>query len=149
MGDGHHGWAAAEIAFALRSAFVLERWSEGVDTPELILLGGIPAEWLLPGKEIAARRAPVPGGVMSLGARATEETVRMEIDYETRSPGGAAEWTIRIPGRGSRITVDGRAARAVDVSERETEIRLRAAAGRTVVSIERHAAEPASHPANR
>jgi len=149
MGDGHHGWAAAEIAFAIRSAFVREIWSTGSDTPELILFAGIPAEWFLPGKEIAARRAPVPGGVMSLAAAVREETLCVDIDYEMGSEGGAAEWTLRIPGRGSRVTVDGRAALAVEISERETAIRLRAARGRTVVSIERHAEEAAPHTANR
>ena len=27
MGDGHHGWAAAEIVLAIRDAFVYERFS--------------------------------------------------------------------------------------------------------------------------
>jgi hypothetical protein len=27
MGDGHHGWAAAEVALSLRSAFVREMWT--------------------------------------------------------------------------------------------------------------------------
>ncbi len=149
MGDGHHGWAAAEIAFALRSAFVRETWSGMRNAPELILLSGIPAEWLTPGNVISARRAPVPGGVLGIAARVTEDTLSVEIDYEMRSEGEAREWTIRIPGRGSRVTVNGRAARAVEVSERETSIRLGAARGRTVVSIERQADEAPPHPTNR
>jgi hypothetical protein len=86
---------------------------------------------------------------MSLDACVKEETLRLDIDYEVRSEGGAAEWTLRIPGRASRVTVDGRAAGGVEVSDRETAIRLRAARGRTVVSIERHADEAAPQPANR
>jgi hypothetical protein len=149
MGDGHHGWAAAEVALSLRGAFVREMWTQDNDIPLLILLGGVPRHWFLPGRNFTIRHAPVPGGVVSLRAECTEEVLRLEIEYEKRSEGGAERWSVQIPGGGSRITVNGSAAPSVTVSDRETSVILRAAEGRTLVSIERHAETLTDHPANR
>jgi hypothetical protein len=149
MGDGHHGWAAAEVALALRNTFVREMWTPANDVPLLILLGGCPPDWFSPGRNFAIRHAPVPGGVISIRADATEETLCVEIDYEKRSEGGAEQWSLQIPGGGSRIVVNGSAAASVAVSDRETSIMLIPAEGRTLVSIERHAETLPDHPANR
>jgi hypothetical protein len=149
MGDGHHGWAAAEVALSLRSAFVREVWTPGNDIPLLILLGGAPRDWFLPGRNFAIRHAPVPGGVVSLLADSTEEMLCVEIEYEKQSEGGAEQWSVQIPGRASRVTVNGSAAPSVAVSEGETSVILIPAEGRTLVSIERHAETLSDHPANR
>jgi hypothetical protein len=149
MGDGHHGWAAAEIALSLRSAFVQEIWTPETDIPLLILLGGAPPDWFSPGRGFAIRHAPVPGGVISLRADSTEESLSVQIEYEKRSEGGAGEWNLRIPGRGSRITVNGSAAPSVAVTDGETSVTLTPADGRTLVSIERHPETLSDHPANR
>ena len=148
MGDGHHGWAAAEVALSLRSAFVREVWTQESDVPLLVLLGGAPREWFLPGRNFAIRRAPVPGGVVSLRADSTEENLCVEIEYEKRSEGGAEKWSLQIPGKGSRITVNGDAAPSVALSDGETSVTLSPAEGRTLVSIERHAETLPVHPAN-
>jgi hypothetical protein len=87
--------------------------------------------------------------VISIRADATEETLCVEIDYEKRSEGGAEQWSLQIPGGGSRIVVNGSAAASVAVSDRETSIMLIPAEGRTLVSIERHAETLPDHPANR
>jgi hypothetical protein len=44
MGDGHHAWASAEVALAIRNAFVLERWMLMNRHHTLTLLGGIHQE---------------------------------------------------------------------------------------------------------
>ena len=149
MGDGHHGWAAAEVALSLRSAFIREMWTQDNEIPLLIILGGVPRKWFLPGRSFSIRHAPVPGGVISLRADSTEESLSVQIEYEKRSEGGAEEWNLRIPGRGSRITVNGSAAPSVTVSEGETCVILSPAEGRTHVSIEQHAETLPDHPANR
>jgi hypothetical protein len=149
MGDGHHGWAAAEVALAMRGAFIQEMWTTGNDIPLLIFLGGVPQGWFSPGQKFAIRQAPVPGGVMSLEAESTEENLSVHIDYEKRSEGGASEWRLQIPGRGSRVNVNGRAAPSLAIADGETSVSLNAAQGSTLVSIERHAETPATHPANR
>jgi hypothetical protein len=149
MGDGHHGWAAAEVALSLRSAFVREMWAPENDIPLLVLLGGLPPDWFLPGRSCAIRQAPVPGGVISIRSDSTEETLSVDIDYEKRSEGGAGEWRVQVPGGGSRITVNGSAAPSVKVSDGETSIILTPREGETHVSIERRAETLPDHPANR
>lgn len=149
MGDRHHGWAAAEVALSLRSAFVQEIWRPETDIPLLVLLRGAPPDWFSPGRRFAIRHAPVPGGVLSLRTDSTEESLSVQIEYEKRSEGGTEEWNLRIPGRGSRITVNGSAAPSVAVTDGETSVILSPADGRTLVSIERHAETLPDHPANR
>jgi hypothetical protein len=149
MGDGHHGWAAAEVALSLRGAFVREMWTPAKDIPLLILLGGVPRDWFSPGRNFAIRQAPVPGGVVSIRADSTEEILQVEIEYEKRSEGGAEQWSLQIPGRGSRVTVNGSAAPSVTVSERDTSVNLCPAEGLTLVAIERHAETLPDYPANR
>jgi hypothetical protein len=124
-------------------------WTQDNEIPLLIILGGVPRKWFLPGRSFSIRHAPVPGGVISLRADSTEESLSVQIEYEKRSEGGAEEWNLRIPGRGSRITVNGSAAPSVTVSEGETSVILSPAEGRTHVSIEQHAETLPDHPANR
>ena len=147
MGDGHHGWAAAELAFALRSALVLEIQTPAQPVPQLVLLGGAPAEWFLPGQRLAIHRAPVTGGVISLESGIREETLCVEIEFNKRGRSSPGEWQLRLPGDCSHIRVNGGAAHSVAVAGGETTVTLLPAAGRTLVTIERHA--ETVHPANR
>ncbi len=144
MGDGHHGWAAAEIALAMRSAFVRETWTADSDTPRLVLLGGIPRHWFLSGGRFAIRRAPVPGGVITLDGVISEGRCALDIDFEKLTDWGAEEWNVQIPGEGSRVTVNGGAARSVALCGGETSIVLTGAPGRTHLSVE--IAPPESAP---
>lgn len=80
MGDGHHGWAAAEVVLALRDAFVYER--KHPDGFDLILLAGIPASWFTSGKRISIERTPVPGGVISIRVGNNAQTIDVEIQFE-------------------------------------------------------------------
>ena len=139
MGDGHHGWAAAELAFALRSALVLEIRTPAHTIPHVVLLGGTPAEWFLPGQNITLHRAPVTGGVISLEAGVREETLCVEIEFEKRGRCSSAEWQLKLPGDCSHIRVNGGAAHSVAVAGGETTVTLLPAPGRTRVTIERHA----------
>ena len=149
MGDGHHGWAAAEFALALRCAFVLEMWTPSDESPLLILLGGVPREWLLSGRRVAMRCAPVPGGVITIEALTTDETLSVHIEYERISERGAGAWRLQIPGGVTRVSVNGSAAPSVTACEGETSIRLTPAEGRTLVSIELHPGTHAGHTENR
>jgi hypothetical protein len=148
MGDGHHGWAAAEVALAMRSAFVREVWRPECGAPVLVLLGGIPPSWFLPGRSFSIRRAPVPGGILTIETAAGDEGLSVEIEYEKKSEWGAREWTLEIPVPGSRITVNGSAAPSVALADGETTLTLRAEVGRTVVLLERHAETAAAHGPN-
>ena len=137
MGDGHHGWAAAELAMALRSAFVNEIWAG--ERPAIVLLGGLPRSWFTPGSRCAIRRAPVPGGILSVDVECGESETVILVEYEERDPRGANEWRLRIPFGVSRLTVNGRAAAAVAVENEETTITLVPVNGKTNVVVERAA----------
>jgi hypothetical protein len=60
MGDGQHGWAAAEWLLMMRNMFIREE----ADT--VVLASGIPAQWLEPGAVLACGPSPVSGGAVSL-----------------------------------------------------------------------------------
>ncbi len=133
MGDGHHGWAAAEIAMALRNALVEEHWSPGDAVPDLVLLGGIPAEWSAPGKRLNANRLSVPGGVMSLElANSTHGSV-LDIAFLQKGASCAGNWTVMLPGTATSVAVDGISVSPCIIENGETTIRLKAKAGRTRV----------------
>lgn len=136
MGDGHHGWAAAEIALGLRGAFVEEVWKPGDERAELEILGGIPPEWLSPGTSCALRRAPVPGGIISVETESEEKALRVEIHFDEIRGSRARAWTLKVPLSPSRITVNGAAAPSISTRSGETLITLRAEAGTTRVLIE-------------
>ncbi|HUI09003.1 MAG TPA: hypothetical protein VL221_01685, partial [Bacteroidota bacterium] len=134
MGDGHHGWAAAEVACALRSAFVNETWP--AERPSIVLLGGIPRAWFVAGNRFAIRSAPVPGGIISLTVECGGSETGITVEYDEKDRWGATEWRLMIPGGVSRLTVNERAAAAIAVENDETTITLVPAEGTTRVAIE-------------
>jgi hypothetical protein len=85
MGDGHHGWAAAEILLAVRDAIVYEEWSRPDGPHDLVVLGGIPPEWCRPGRALTFERAPVAGGMFSL--RMTMESGGLSIHFRLEPNG--------------------------------------------------------------
>jgi hypothetical protein len=58
MGDGDHGWSAAEFASLVREMLVAERGGR------LRLLEGAPAAWFKPGLRLEAAGAPTGGGTL-------------------------------------------------------------------------------------
>jgi len=80
MGDGDHGWAAAEFVNLVRNLLVKEQENE-------LLLGlGIRSEWLEPGKRIELQDAPTDFGILSYELIGSIE--HLEIKWELkRGPG--------------------------------------------------------------
>jgi hypothetical protein len=107
MGDGHHGWAAAEIVLALRDACVYEESLPGEDGQSLVLLGGIPTEWFVAGTSFSLERCPVPGGTLSIGCRTHADHTGLEIGYHAAGQGCAGTWKVRLPFPLERVTIDG------------------------------------------
>jgi hypothetical protein len=89
MGDGQHGWAAAEWLMMMRNLFVRE---EGDD---LIVGSGIFPEWLQQGQEVAFGPTLVPGGRLSVHLQRSGATVQIVIE---RDPGLEREVMVAIPG---------------------------------------------------
>ena len=97
MGDGHHGWAAAEVLLAARDAFVYERWHASGVPHTLELLAGIPPEWFVAPKESRIVNAPIPEGFLNIAVTPGERTFFVELLYRkggVMPPGG---WKLRIP----------------------------------------------------
>lgn len=72
MGDGQHGWAAAEWVLMMRSLFLTE------ESEELIVGAGIPKEWLATGETMSFGPTPTPFGTVKVDIRT--------CDGSTKSP---------------------------------------------------------------
>ncbi len=84
MGDGHHGWSAAEMVLIIREMFVYEQWDAGYTDYRLVLLAGIPPEWFVPGSTFGVIDVPTPAGMLELRVDVGEEAVKMEITMNAR-----------------------------------------------------------------
>ena len=107
MGDGHHGWTAAEIVLAMRDACVYEETLPGEGGHRLVLLGGIPAEWLVAGTTLSLENCPVPGGTLSITCRTLDDHIALELDYEPAGDSGARIWQVRMPVALQRVVMEG------------------------------------------
>ncbi|MFP4215439.1 MAG: hypothetical protein ACLFVH_05880 [Phycisphaerae bacterium] len=83
MGDGHHGWAGAELALMIRSLFLRE---EG-DT--LVLAAGIRREWIQSGRPIEMGPIPTRWGPVTVRVErrgAEEAAVHWDADWRGAPP---------------------------------------------------------------
>ena len=88
MGDGHHGWAAAEFLSFVRNLVVRE---EGED---LVLFGMLPDAWV--GQAVEAHDAPTHHGDLSVALRWHGERPALLWELRPRVPG--ARVRLRAPG---------------------------------------------------
>jgi hypothetical protein len=80
MGDGQHGWAAAEWVMMIRSLFVRE------EENRLIIGSGIFPEWIESGRPLSFGPTLVPGGRLTVKLEKSRNTILLEIDPEGRPP---------------------------------------------------------------
>ena len=93
MGDGQHGWAAAEWIMMIRNLFVRE---EG---DSLVLGAGIFPEWLKPEKSVGFGPTPTPYGNVALQARAGDNALIVYLDIDWKKDGSVPkEMVLAIPG---------------------------------------------------
>ena len=106
MGDGQHAWAAADWAVMVRNMFVRE---EG---DLIVLLSGVPADWVSEGRRLRFGPTPVPWGVITVHAETGRDyvSVSWEADWrvsapevEVRLPGVEPR---RVPGEGGAVTLE-------------------------------------------
>jgi hypothetical protein len=90
MGDGQHGWAAAEWVMAIRALFLRE---EGV---RLLVGGGLFPEWLATGTELAFGPSPTAWGDVSVNITVGESGCRVMVDGTWQ--GTPPEIVIALPG---------------------------------------------------
>ena len=94
MGDGHHGWAAAEILSAIRDAFIFENEDEN----EAVLLQGIPPEWFEVEKKFSLSDSPLTSGMISIFIESSEDKIIIKIDFKkNHSVDSGWKWKINLP----------------------------------------------------
>jgi hypothetical protein len=99
MGDGHHGWAAAEVALAVRDAFVQEFWKPGKPNHDLVLLGGIPAAWFYRNEEFAIAGTPIPEGHLDVRVQSSPHDAAVRITFRPIDRPPVGKWYLRLPMR--------------------------------------------------
>ncbi|MGE5845904.1 MAG: hypothetical protein ACM34O_04210, partial [Ignavibacteria bacterium] len=94
MGDGHHGWVAAEIISAIRDAFIFEN----ADEDEAVLLQGIPAEWFEVSNKFSLSNSPLTSGTISIFIESSEGKIIIKIDFKkNHNLDSAWKWKIKLP----------------------------------------------------
>ncbi len=107
MGDGHHGWAAAEIVLASRDMFIFERFNNSSEFVELILLAGIPLNWFENKKPFSIENAPICGGKISIFVQPAEINITITINFQKNKHFKDVKWKMIIPLKPKRIIADG------------------------------------------
>ena len=90
MGDGQHGWAAAEWVQIVRNLFVRE------EEDKLILGSGLFPPWLQAPEDLAFGPTPTPFGDVSLKILKRDHGLLVEGDARWRK--GPCDMEIRVPG---------------------------------------------------
>lgn len=83
IGDGHHGWVAAEILSVVRSAFVYEKNYYALEKIELVLLSGISIEFFESKNELSVENVNLLCGLMSLKTKKSNNQIELEIIYKS------------------------------------------------------------------
>ncbi len=107
MGDGHHGWAAAEIILALRDAFVFESWQRNDDRHDLVFLAGLPEGWFAGDGRFFMKSISVPGGTIDIDIAITGHLVSLTISNNPHRSTTAVEWRVILPFAANAIRVQG------------------------------------------
>jgi hypothetical protein len=136
MGDGHHGWAAAEVLHCLRDAFIQERWATGSASPDLILCAGLPATWFNTDGTFSIQRAAVPDGIMSVLVECGGDETVIVIDLEPKGFCQSKSWIVQLPILAHRVVVDGAEHSAFTRNGSETQVNLPAKSASVRVIIE-------------
>ena len=90
MGDGQHGWAAAEWVMMMRSLFVRE------EADRLILGSGVFPEWLKSGEQLRFGPTLTPGGRVSVTL--SQDGKMLELHLEASWFDEPPEVEIKVPG---------------------------------------------------
>lgn len=90
MGDGQHGWAAAEWLLMLRACFVRE------EDDGLVLGAGVPRDWLAAGEPLEFGPTPTPYGPLSIAIDGTARRPRLR--WSGAWHGEAPRLRIELPG---------------------------------------------------
>jgi hypothetical protein len=88
MGDGQHGWAAAEWVMILRNCFVRE------ERRQLVIGSGINPVWLEKGNRLFIGPVPTEFGELELSFETTGKTVAVNWEGNWRQPPEALQFVV-------------------------------------------------------
>lgn len=88
MGDGHHGWAAADFVLALRNALLFEEQDHLVITPVL------PEDWTAENNVLKVEDAPTYFGRVSYTIAFGQRTGTLVLDADWREEPVYVEWDL-------------------------------------------------------
>jgi hypothetical protein len=127
MGDGHHGWSAAEFLLLVRNLLIFEEEDRIVLTPIL------PQEWTWEGAVVQVERAPTYFGPMGFRIEFRKDTVLLDIEEQFWERPSGFEWNLpfdiqSVEGDGGGIEVRGNQL-FLPAESRTVQIRTRAKSG--------------------
>jgi hypothetical protein len=101
MGDGDHGWSAAEFVNLVRDTLVKEHQGS-------ILLGfGVPADWLGPGMRVRVSRASTVTGTLDYALEAGPEGLRLDWSLDRNHGQDTLPLYLVVPGRRTLLPLVG------------------------------------------
>ncbi len=101
MGDGHHGWAAADFVLAVRNMLLLEEEDRLVITPVL------PEDWTIETSVIKVEEAPTYFGNVSFTIAFGERTGTLVLDGDWRAAPASIEWNLPFALRDAGGDIEG------------------------------------------
>jgi hypothetical protein len=108
-GDMPHNWASAEFIRLVRHLLVFER------DDNLLLLPGLPREWLFDGASLRTERTPTRFGAVSLSLRVAGKSLSLSVVRHPRQHPDPRQCTLVVPpGFADKLRVGGRDVEAVD-----------------------------------
>jgi hypothetical protein len=90
IGDGHHGWAAADFVIVCRNMLLMEEKESLVITPL------VPKEWFKDGKTIVVKNAPTYFGKVSYTISIKGKTVTLDLNTKYSHHPENIEWDIPL-----------------------------------------------------
>ena len=142
MGDGHHGWSAAEMVLLLRDMFVYEEWDQTCRHRKLVLLAGAPEAWFVNDATIRINNVPTSAGKISLTVEVLEHDVTIAIERSTMKHMQRCSCDICFPFRIAGTAVVNEAGESVSVEQQETLLRFELQEGVSRIVVRRF------HPAH-
>jgi hypothetical protein len=101
MGDGHHGWAAADFLLAVRHALLFE------EHDHLVLTAALPDDWCVPLNVIKVENAPTYFGTVSFTIAFGDHDATLVINGDWRAAPAYIEWNLPFTLRDAGGDVDG------------------------------------------
>jgi hypothetical protein len=99
IGDGHHGWAAADICLLIRNMLYMEEENNLVITPV------VPADWYR-GQKITVSKAATYFGQLNYTVETTAKTAVLTLHPRYTRPPRQIEWA--LPVKHQKVLVDGK-----------------------------------------